>query len=359
MKIGIFTFHRAINYGAVLQTYGLQEYLKSLGHEVFIIDYKPNYLLKTYNIFQWHKYSEMSMFLRLKMFLREFLVIFFRFTRKKRFQSFVKERLNLCDFDYEKSFDDFDAFIFGSDQIWNCQITQGFDGVFWGDFPATRNKKLISYAASAGSVDNIPADTYFEIEKCLAKFEAISVREKELLIFLSEKYGYTSSLVMDPVLLAGRCVFEEISENIKEEDYLLLFQLSNNNNVRDIAYEIARKQGLKVIEILSGQETLSIHKLQNISIEKFLGYFKKASYVVTSSFHGTALAILFHRNFNTISVDKNTDKRAFSLLKSLGIDYKFVSKNCQPNLAGIDYEKLQILYDNQREKSISFLRKSL
>ena len=38
MKIGILTFHRAHNYGAVLQTYGLQEYIKQLGHDVYIID---------------------------------------------------------------------------------------------------------------------------------------------------------------------------------------------------------------------------------------------------------------------------------------------------------------------------------
>ena len=42
MKIGILTFHWATNYGAVLQCYALQEYLKSLGHEVEIINYKPH-----------------------------------------------------------------------------------------------------------------------------------------------------------------------------------------------------------------------------------------------------------------------------------------------------------------------------
>lgn len=34
MKIGILNFHRALNYGAVLQCYGLQETLTALGHEV-------------------------------------------------------------------------------------------------------------------------------------------------------------------------------------------------------------------------------------------------------------------------------------------------------------------------------------
>ena len=42
MKIGILTFHWATNYGAILQAYALQEHLKHLGHDVFIIDYKPS-----------------------------------------------------------------------------------------------------------------------------------------------------------------------------------------------------------------------------------------------------------------------------------------------------------------------------
>ena len=51
MKIGILTFHCAINYGAVLQAYGLQETLKSMGHEVYVIDYRPKYLIKPYRLF--------------------------------------------------------------------------------------------------------------------------------------------------------------------------------------------------------------------------------------------------------------------------------------------------------------------
>ena len=41
MKIGIMTFHWAVNYGAVLQAYALQTYLRNLGHEAYMIDYKP------------------------------------------------------------------------------------------------------------------------------------------------------------------------------------------------------------------------------------------------------------------------------------------------------------------------------
>ena len=51
MRIGILTFHAAHNYGAVLQCYSLQEYLKSLGHDVSVIDYQNKRLLTVYQRF--------------------------------------------------------------------------------------------------------------------------------------------------------------------------------------------------------------------------------------------------------------------------------------------------------------------
>ena len=40
MKIGILTFHNALNYGAVLQCYALQHYLQAKGHDAEVIDYR-------------------------------------------------------------------------------------------------------------------------------------------------------------------------------------------------------------------------------------------------------------------------------------------------------------------------------
>ena len=50
MKIGILTFHRAHNYGAVLQCYALQEVLKAKGHYVVIIDYRQSFIESLYRI---------------------------------------------------------------------------------------------------------------------------------------------------------------------------------------------------------------------------------------------------------------------------------------------------------------------
>ena len=51
MKIGILTFHRAHNYGAVLQCYALQEVLKGMGHDVEVIDYRQKWTEEVYKPF--------------------------------------------------------------------------------------------------------------------------------------------------------------------------------------------------------------------------------------------------------------------------------------------------------------------
>ena len=42
-KVGILTFHNAINYGAVLQTYALYKVLINLGAQTKVIDYRASF----------------------------------------------------------------------------------------------------------------------------------------------------------------------------------------------------------------------------------------------------------------------------------------------------------------------------
>ena len=48
MRIGIITYHRAFNYGAVLQCFALQELLKSMDHEIQVVDYRQPFIEKLY-----------------------------------------------------------------------------------------------------------------------------------------------------------------------------------------------------------------------------------------------------------------------------------------------------------------------
>lgn len=91
MKIGIFTFHCAANYGAVLQTYCLQEVLKNMGHEVCVIDYRPKYLIEPYKTFSYDSASFNSFFSKCKGLIRACLVAPIRWKRNSVFARFIHD----------------------------------------------------------------------------------------------------------------------------------------------------------------------------------------------------------------------------------------------------------------------------
>lgn len=354
MKIGILTFHCAINYGAVLQAYGLQESLKSLGHEVYIIDYRPQYLKDPYQLFQWKFKVEDSLMSNLKSLIRESLVMPIRFVRKLKFKQFTNQYLNL--YAWENNLNIFDAFVFGSDQIWNPKITKGLDEIFLGNFKEAKGKKLIAYAASVGSVQNISQNEFERLTFCLNEFERIGVREKTLYEKIS-KVNTNVSITIDPVLLAGKDIFDKIAVDIKiNRPYLLLFTLGRDEYAIEEAYKIAEQKNLEVIEIISSKESLYNLKIkQMLSPSEFLGYIKMADYIVTSSFHGTVFSVLFKKDFNVIGSDETHGARIIQFLNSIKLRnrYKMYNNSEELDISDIKYTEcesfLSMLVSSSRE----------
>ena len=152
MKISTITCHDVYNHGASLQAYALMTYLKNQGHEVQIIDYKPYYMGNLYKLSNidnpvWEKnFITKSIYLTLKLPGR--LV---SLKRKRNFDDFTKSYLNVGSYEYESNEDlknnlpDSDAFICGSDQIWNSLHANGKDPAFYLDF-VPDNKIKAAYA---------------------------------------------------------------------------------------------------------------------------------------------------------------------------------------------------------------------
>ena len=316
MKIGILTFHCAINYGAILQTYGLQEFLKSKGHDVFIIDYRPAYLLEPYSIFTWNWDSNKPFIKNILLFIRSLFVLPIRLKRKKKFSLFIEKHINIHPLNLSNETSDFSAFIFGSDQIWNTQITHGFDKVYFGYFAASKNKRLISYAASAGNINCI-SSRKDEFMSLLSNYTNISAREQSLADFINKSLVKNNCYVtLDPVLLAGKETFTSIA-SIK-----------------------------------------SLTSIAAASPEYFISLFRDASYIITSSYHGTIFSILFEKNFNTIGV--NNVERMSHLLSAIGLKDRLIyPKSINIKSDEINYHKVNEIIQKMRIKSIDYLKQSL
>lgn len=361
MKIGILTFHCAHNFGAVLQCYALQETLKDLGHDVAIINYRPEYLIRPYRKFKLFDFGGAKKPLsKAYIFMNE--VIKYRLRSKKydKFEQFINKYLNLteevkCDF----TPNGYDAIIVGSDQIWNNGNSHHFDSMYFCDFNyIKKNCKYISYAASAGMADFIKSEKQF-LTKKLKNFDSISVRESTLQLVI-EQLGFTCHKVLDPTLLIPTVKWEQISAHIRltKRPYILTYEVQTDKNVQRIAKDLAMKLNANIITLKSVFYS-PIDKYQATSPDEFITLIKNASWVITTSFHGTVFSIIMQRPFYYIRQGGNIDLRALSLLESLDLCNRIIDKNTTPIFSSIDYSKTNRLLNSLRQESLSFITKSL
>ncbi|MGM9739451.1 MAG: polysaccharide pyruvyl transferase family protein [Candidatus Cryptobacteroides sp.] len=340
MRVGILTFHCARNYGAVLQAYALQTYLEKQGHQVYVIDYRPSYLVEPYRLFKFGEWRDKGFLAGLKWNLRELLVAPIRGLRNYRFERFVRRRLHLLRIDFDKSCTDIDAFVFGSDQIWNPNICGGYDNHYLADSVAFRGKKCIAYSASVGRVANIE-DGNRQLLVRLAYFDKIGVRENSLLKWLKVKGIDNAVMTLDPVMLVGADGFESIIQKPKtRKPFLLLFMLSRWQQAVEIAKTVAARKNLEILEFTSNLETFAFKgKVQTKSPGTFLGLIKEASYIVTTSFHATAFSIMFKKDFTSVTSYDSPNERVQSLLSLFDLESRLCFNEDNIDFSPIDYER--------------------
>ena len=361
MKIGILTFHIAQNYGAVLQCYALQETLKSLGHEVEVIDYRPDYLVIPYKWFDIHHFISKNPITFCKKLFSETSMLRCRYLRYTAFRNFCIHNLNLSAKVLNRRIPEkYDVYIMGSDQIWNPKITHGFDSVYFGYLGFSKgNKKYIAYAASmeAKEIDQQSQNFY---KSALNNFNAISVRENQLGILLKPLTDKNVEVVIDPTLLADSNVWTKIIKKPTiNQKYVLVYQTRVHDRTLQIANNVAKQIGATVIEVAS-YIYKSKHVLQTVSPEEFLGLVKYASCIVTTSFHGTAFSVIFKRPFYCLRLTDGRDTRSESLLTSIGLIERMINPNIFPKFTEIDYnESFCKKIINVRKLSMHYLKTSL
>ena len=267
MKAGILTFHSADSYGAVLQARALVEVLRSLGHDASVIDYAPAYLTRPYRLWRndWWKHPVGTA----KNLANSLAVA----RRRRGFQAF-REGMHLTPFPPEG----FDAVVFGSDQVWNRHLNGG-ELLWFAQDPVFDHTRNIAYAASTGSVP-LPEGVDF------GRFHRLSVREPQLQAELATR-GFASTLVLDPVLLAGKDVLDALADPCPVKGrYVVAYEVIDNPQVMQIASSF----GLPVVRIASNPR-LSGRK-QYVPGE-FISLIRGAEHVVASSFHAVAVAKIY------------------------------------------------------------------
>ena len=358
MKVGILTFHCAHNYGAVLQAYALQQYISQLGHTVEIIDIRPSFLGYRRNVIR-QCISFKHPFESIKRLRDEMKIYKLRQQRWDGFNNFITKRLHLSERCNQVP-DNFDAYIVGSDQVWNMKTTRGLYPPYFCDFGFPKQKKIYASYAASMEITEFSQQQKSLLQRKLSIFDFIGVREDKMVGLIENLIGRDVYKNLDPTLLVDTKIWESLPlYPVQSKKYVLLYKVWSDNNSRRIAQLIANKLGAEVIELVSWLDVKTNHnKYQAATPEMFVSLIKYADYVVTDSFHGTAFSIIFQKDFYCVKVNDGQNRMS-DILSSLGLYDRFVDKTSNPDITGIDYNPVMQELSSMQNMSRAYIKKIL
>ena len=362
MKVGIVTFHGSHNYGAMLQAFALKNYVEKLNYEGSVIDYKTEKMINDYKIFK------LSSKLSIKQKLIISLNIFVYPKLKKRWNKF--EEFSLENFNLTKRYKsvkevqeekfEFNALICGSDQVWNPKGRA--DAIYMLDFCNNQEINKISYAPSFGKSE-IPKEREEEYKKKISKIHHISVRESSGLEIVKNVIGREAVVVADPVFLLSKDEWSGSAESVDySEPFILCYFTYIPFNIQKTIDYYREETGYKIYMLHDRFfNKIKVDKIiRDAGPKDFLNLFNKASFIITTSFHGTAFSIINKKPFISIEHD-NSDSRVIDLLKKTNLSNRYVNtaSSFEIKLLELDYSGNEKYINDFIEDSKGFLSDSL
>lgn len=345
MKVAITTYSGAQNFGALLQAYALSSYIRELGNECSLIN---NWPFDT----RWFKPRKN---------LNDILISLVKYREGKkridRFNSFRDKYLVLTDGiqsseDYKKLNEMFDAFVTGSDQVWNC--SNGVDQCFYlGMFDDDKIK--ISYAASFGSA-TIPEEYTETVKNYLAKIEGLSVREKSGAELIKSITGREALVSVDPVFLKSKEEWARIAHYpMEEEPYIFVYSTQKSERLNKAVAAYVKNHRVKIISTHAIPGCKCTVK-KDIGPLEFLGYIQEAQYVISTSFHATAFSMIFQKNFAVIP-HSTTGARVIDICEDANLNTCIWNDK---DFTSVDYSNAGVIaLENRIYKSKQYLAEKL
>jgi hypothetical protein len=338
-KVAIITItNSGLNFGNRLQNYALQEILR-------------RYNLQVETIYSSNVCMESSILSKLR---RRAKMIVKNSGRRRYFNQFNKKyvvgakRIHYGKLNETSFKDEYDAFIAGSDQVWNPNFHFNSDFEFMTFAPP---EKRFSYAASFG-VDHIEEAYREDYRKWLKGLCKISVREFSGGAIIKELTGIEALIHVDPTMLLTKEVYQKLEKRPNKKlpkRYLLMYFLGERlEEYEEFIEKVAQKEGLEIV-VLSELKNTSLY---HIGPQHFLYLFHHAEYICTDSFHGTALSILFEREFTVFyrkCKDVPMNDRVDTLLQKLKLKSRlYGERSVEESTEVIDYLEISKCLEKER-----------
>lgn len=371
-RIGIITYHHALNYGTLLQAYATQRMIEKEGYNVEFINYQQRNHISVLD------YAILRL-KRLPLYLFGIKKYYFKLKMKNRVEDWkqgmktftrrqLKEgtQLYLEADDLEKNPPEYDGYIVGSDQTWNQNITNNTD-VLYLSFVKDPSKKG-SYAPSVG-VSAVTAEQERRYRNLLTDFKYLSCREATGAKLLETILQRPVANVLDPTLMLTKSEWQEFSKAISvDKPYILTYFLGENKWYREFACKMAEKKSCAIINIPTCYRDYSDKRITRVwpDPEQYVYLIANAELVLSDSFHGTAFAINLNKNFYSFIKNAGNDvmsqsSRIIDLLTLVDLSDRLVKRNDGDEIIRtsedeeINYDKVNKRIEIERERSRNYL----
>lgn len=368
--IGILTFYWADDYGALLQCYALKTYMSRFDNTA-VIPYYPKNLRYRYRLLKYSRSDKMRKKIRMVVHQLRTKEFYSRLAAKLRMAHF-RRRFLTADFrklDSARSIPAYrpgiSAYIVGSDQVWNPEITEGLQEGYFCAFPKPEGVRFIAYAASIGS-ERLDVAYDARIARYFENFAAVSVREGTSASYIEKLYGREPETVVDPVFLLEKKDWEQLLKNkdLSKKNYIAVYDTEYNEEMAHYIASLREKLRLPVLVLRAekryydwgGQEEYA----RGCGPLEFLEYLYHAAYVVTNSFHGTAMSIIFHKSFAAFPHSKRKARLEW-ILHAAGLESRMahtIPEGVQ-GMEKVDWHQVDKALQEEIERSRSFIRKEI
>lgn len=369
MRIAVLTYHKAHNCGAMLQAWALQEFLRGMGHLVEFpscnnVGVSPRWI-------KLRALQEARGFAKLRLWLSQLMVNLFsigwedrnRFAYNRFRRRFLTERSCTPD----EFSGHYDCAIVGSDQVWHPIISKADTPLFLAEnIPAS--VPVVSYAASFG--DTIPAEPALErLLSALPRFKAISVRE-ELAATVLRRAGFAAKTVLDPTFLLHSEAYRPlVRPRPYRKKYVFLYAVSLSDFVLQTARKLSAMLGLELV-ICGVYVKTRYHTppecVWGVSPERMVTLIAHAEYVLASSFHGTALSVIFSKPFLSVCDQiGGANTRIATLLENTGLADRIVDPSISIEdmnsrlTESVNWTRVHERIEELRGDSIAYLKEAL
>lgn len=354
-KVQLVTLHsQNNNFGSVLQAYALYRYTSKLGYDVEVLNYRPYYSNGSINL-----KARIKKIIVNTMFLPHYLL------RNYRFNKFIKQEKQTKKFtSYDeliKNHPEADIYMIGSDQVWNTSFLCGRDLTYYLKYTDSENK--MSYGASMGRIVGSQEEVSKLVEST-KEFRFISLREKKSAIQFQQSGRADTRYVLDPVFLLNYLDYTKLHvNNIQcDDDYILAYVIHKDDFISQVIEAISKKIGKKVIQVGGFASKCNYDSFpRSAGPREFLSLLEKASFVITSSFHGTAFSHIYQKQFAVVMPSSNT-LRIENIIETAGTIDRVVNKISDIDKIlsqDIDYNKVNLKLNKKIEDSREYLKDSL